>query len=467
VKAADQAAPLRPLDIAAGIPLGRDRAVPALPRPGRGDPPVAAMERVLRGALGRPPCVISFSGGRDSSALLAVAVDVARRDGLDLPIPATLQFPGDAAADEDAWQRLVIGHLGLSEWIRIEIPTGQLDAVGPVAATVLGRHGLLWPFNAHFHFPIIEAARGGTVVTGFGGDELGRASASARAERIVTGRQRVPFRLAVPVVGLAAAPAPVRAAVHRRRAVADQPWLTARGVAAARRAAGRDEGRIPFGWERKVRRWIWPSRYFRVCQHSFAVMGRAEGVDVVHPFVAPAVLASLAAAGGVAGFGGRDDLMDRLFAHVLPVAIRHRQSKATFTDPLWTELSREFAGAWSGEGVDHAHIDTGLVDVERLRTHWQSEDRDLLSTTLLQAAWLGTHRQGRPVAPLEGSGRRAEPLDGGRPVPPLDGSGQLAEPLDQRGHGRVGRRPVPGPGEAHHRPGDEPEPRPGVVLREA
>ncbi len=294
------------------------------------------MERVLRAALARPPCLVSFSGGRDSSALLAVAVDVARRLGLELPIPATLQFPGDAAADEDAWQTLVLEHLRLTDWVRIEID-GQLDAVGPVATAALARHGLLWPFNAHVHLPIIEAARGGTVVTGFGGDELGRASASARAERILTGRQRVPFRLAVPVVGLAAAPPPVRMAVHWRRAVSDQPWLTARGVAAARRAEALDEGRIPFGWGRKVRRWIWRSRYFRICQQSFAAMGRAEGVEVVHPFVAAPVLAGLAAAGGVAGFGSRDELMDRLFAHVLPEEIRHRQSKATFTDPLWTE----------------------------------------------------------------------------------------------------------------------------------
>jgi hypothetical protein len=444
-----QAVPLRPLDIAMGVPLGRERGVAALPT-GNPETPAAALETVLRAALARPPCLVSFSGGRDSSALLAVAVDVARRSGLELPVPATLHFPGDAAADEDAWQALVLHHLGLSEWVRIEID-GQLDAVGPVATAALARHGLLWPFNAHFHLPIIEAARGGTVVTGFGGDELGRASASARAERIATGGQRVPLRLAVPVVGLAAAPMPLRAAVHWRRVGSGPPWLTAHGVAAARRAEALDDARIPFGWRRKVRRWIWPSRYFRVCQQSFATMGRPDGVELVHPFVAPAVLASLAAAGGVAGFGSRDELMDRLFAHVLPVEIRHRHSKATFTDPLWTEASTTFARAWSGHGVD-----AELVDAERLRAHWLSPDRNLLSTTLLQAAWLADH-----ATDVQGGGPSAP---GG---PPLSRSDQGGEPVDERGHGRVGGRPVAGSRQAHHGPGDESEPRPGVVLREA
>ena len=150
---------LRPLDIASGVPLGLDHRAGPLPGRRRAESPVAAIEAVLRAALARPPCLVSFSGGRDSSALLAVAVHVARRDGLALPIPATLRFPGDAAADEDSWQTMVVGHLGLTEWVRIEI-TGGLDAVGPVAAKVLGRHGLVWPFNTHFHLPIIEAARG-------------------------------------------------------------------------------------------------------------------------------------------------------------------------------------------------------------------------------------------------------------------------------------------------------------------
>ena len=51
-------------------------------------------------ALRRPPCLVSFSGGLDSSALLAVATAVARREGLDDPVPATLVVPGSPESDE-------------------------------------------------------------------------------------------------------------------------------------------------------------------------------------------------------------------------------------------------------------------------------------------------------------------------------------------------------------------------------
>ena len=39
--------------------------------------------------------------------------------------------------------------------------TDELDSVGPVAQAVLRRHGPLWPFNAHFHMPLLERASGG------------------------------------------------------------------------------------------------------------------------------------------------------------------------------------------------------------------------------------------------------------------------------------------------------------------
>ena len=48
----------------------------------------------------------------------------------------------------------------------------ELDAVGPYAQRMLRGHGLVGPFNAHFHLPLIDAARGGSLLTGIGGDEL-------------------------------------------------------------------------------------------------------------------------------------------------------------------------------------------------------------------------------------------------------------------------------------------------------
>ena len=80
--------------------------------------PREALERAILPALLRPPCLVSFSGGRDSAAVLAVATALARREGLPAPIPATNVFPAADDSDETAWQELIVRHLGLSEWVR-------------------------------------------------------------------------------------------------------------------------------------------------------------------------------------------------------------------------------------------------------------------------------------------------------------------------------------------------------------
>ena len=93
-------------------------------------------ERAILPALLRPPCLVSFSGGRDSAAVLATATALARREGLPVPIPATNVFSSDQDADESSWQETLVRHLGLSDWIRIE-HTDELDLIGPYAKQVL------------------------------------------------------------------------------------------------------------------------------------------------------------------------------------------------------------------------------------------------------------------------------------------------------------------------------------------
>jgi asparagine synthase (glutamine-hydrolysing) len=363
------------------MPLGLD-PVPVLERTG-GDPRIA-LQKVMVGALSRPPCLVSFSGGRDSSALLSVAVAVARQHGLALPVPATLVFPQSEATREDEWQTTVLTHLGVSDWVRIEV-RDELDAVGPVATAAMARHGLLWPFNVHFHIPIFERAAGGTVITGFGGDELARASVSARAERVLMGRQR-PNKGDPLVVGLAAAPRFVRRRVYQgraRRELAGQPWLTARSQDLIASEIGASDALLPMGWGAKLRRWIWRDRYFRVCRQTFRMLGADHDVRVVHPFVEEQVLESLADLGGFAGFGSRTDFVAALFGDLLPEEVVSRPTKAAFTDPLWTAGAKSFAERWSP--VD---LVGDLVDGARLKDHWMGPDRNLLSTTLLQLAWI-------------------------------------------------------------------------------
>ena len=107
-----------PFEVASGWLFGE---VPEAGSGGRGAPspgempgpsPAQVLESMLAPALARPPCVVAFSGGRDSSALLAVASRLAAREGLEPPVAATLRYPGEHEAHEEQWQELVVRHLG-------------------------------------------------------------------------------------------------------------------------------------------------------------------------------------------------------------------------------------------------------------------------------------------------------------------------------------------------------------------
>jgi asparagine synthase (glutamine-hydrolysing) len=396
------ASPLRPIEVAYGLALGRHKNYETL-APLDGVTPRVAFERVLLTALQRSPCVISFSGGRDSSAILALAVHVARREGLPLPIPATLQFPGSAAADEREWQTVVLDRLGIDEWVQLAF-TDELDAVGPVAQEVLQTHGLVWPFNLHFHLPIIKAAAGGALVTGFAGDEVARSSTAVHAARIIkSGRVTRPRDAAY--LAYRGLPSQVRYVTElaRGRDAAAATWLTARGRLELRSALSADLVARQATWGRLLRRWMWRARYYRLVVENFALMGRPHDVTVHHPFADPLVLRSFAAGEGrFAGLEGREQILRMLAGDLLPDEIIQRRSKGGYTDPLWTDTAKRFAREWSGRGLDER-----LVRPEAVRAAWLKEDRTLLATTLLQAAWLTDHGAS-PAAPqiAEGSARR-------------------------------------------------------------
>src|SRR5438874_582354 len=81
---------LTPLEVACGRAL--DVEVDTPPLPDVDCDPLTALERACLPALERPPCVVSFSGGLDSSVVLAAAGRAARRAGLAEPIPVTHRF---------------------------------------------------------------------------------------------------------------------------------------------------------------------------------------------------------------------------------------------------------------------------------------------------------------------------------------------------------------------------------------
>jgi asparagine synthase (glutamine-hydrolysing) len=338
-----------------------------------------ALEAAILPALQRPPCVVSFSGGLDSSAVLAVASSVARREGLPLPVAVTLRFPDDAKAEETSWQESVVSAVPISDWDRIEI-RHELSVVGPVATEALREHGLLWPFNAYVHVPVFERARGGSVLTGFGGDELFAPSRWDRVAMIAAGRTR-PTARDLRLVALALAPRPIRALALRHRCPLRLPWLSLEGRTALARRWGLEAASEPRTTARRAP-WRLRLRSLRTAYASLGSLAAARDVAVVHPLADPALVAAVAR---VPADGGRDrgERLRALLGDLLPARLYTRRTKASFNTAFWGEDERVLAASWSGEGVD-----LSLVDVDAVRATWSDEGPDGRSFTMLQSAWL-------------------------------------------------------------------------------
>lgn len=376
------AATFTPLEVASGLILGTLPEEHSLARQPRVSAR-AALERAVLDAVARPPCFVSFSGGRDSSAVLALATHIARTEGLPLPIPATNVFPAVELTDETAWQERVVQHLGLDEWIRLE-HDDELDIVGEVAADVLSRHGLLWPFNAHFHAPLIRLAAGGTLLTGIGGDELMQISDASRWNDIASGRAR-PEPRDILRLGFTVAPRTVRRHIQSRRLPLDFGWLRpdARRTLALEWAD--NAVRQPHSWEQLVR-WVLRMRYVHVGTASLDRLATDENVSVRHPFLSPDFGAAVASLPKDERFRDRTRAMTRLFGDLLPAELRERRTKASFDGAFWAEPSRMFARDWDGAGVDER-----VVDLDALHKEWTKEAPDPRTFLLAQSAWLLTH----------------------------------------------------------------------------
>lgn len=378
---------LTPLELATSIILGVDRDMP--PLEAETGSPRAALEDDLRAALVRPPCVVSFSGGRDSSAVLAVAMLVARREGLPDPIPMTLRFPNVESADESSWQEQVVRHVGARHWERLELQE-DLDILGPLARGLLLRHGLLWPVNTHFHQPIFASALGGTVVTGAGGDEVLSPSVWVRANRVLAGQVR-PTPKDAARVALAYGPRRLRA----RWFVGDSaglamPWLRPAAQQQLERSYASSIAREPIGYGAWLLRAWWPSRTRQTVERSLAALAGDAGVQVVHPLEGNVFLARLAATHGRAGFASRTQAMQHLFGDVLPAGVLSRSSKASFDSAFLGADCRAFVEAWDGTGAP-----TSIVDPLALKAMWRGEHGrvDGRSALLVQALWLDQQSQ--------------------------------------------------------------------------
>jgi asparagine synthetase B (glutamine-hydrolysing) len=385
---------LTPLEIASGIVLPAPEPLPALPELAPGTTPRSALEAAILPALRRAPCLVSFSGGRDSSAVLATAVTLARRDGLPLPVPVTHRFPAAPGTEEDGWQEQVVAHLRLDDWLRID-PGAELDAVGPVATAVIERHGLLWPCNTYFHAPIFDAAAGGAVLTGIGGDEAFAASAWDRQLAVLGGRVR-PQPRDLLRVGFALAPVAVKQRFIRRWMPELFPWLRPAARDAVEAWLARDAASEPLRRSRRLRRLL-GSPVLRAGLEGLRTLAADRDAIVVHPLRDERFLAALAALPPAERHRTRSASMEALVGDLLPSEVLRRSTKAHFSEVLWGPQSRALAAGWDGDAVDPE-----IVDVQRLREMWTSPEPDTQTITLLQSVWWTRARTGaaRPRAAM-------------------------------------------------------------------
>ncbi|MPZ64379.1 MAG: hypothetical protein GEU83_02235 [Pseudonocardiaceae bacterium] len=367
-----------PLEIAGGWIHGYE--VDPLP-PGPHADPRQALDEVLLRYLVRSPCLIAFSGGRDSSALLAVAVALARLEGLPLPIPITLTYPDATDTDEADWQAHVLDHLGITERV-VLVVHDEHDIVGPIATPLLHRHGLMWPPNVAPTWRMMDRARGGVLLTGESGDEVFGIKRITPLIKVLKARGRADRRLYLHAAR-ALAPAWFRRRVARRQRYR-QPWLREHVETLLARRYSEDVAAYALHAGRHAWQFV-ARRGTRRGYETFRTLGSEIGVEYGHPFQDAGFVGAVAAAAGFWGWTGRTTTMRYLFDDVLPRAVLERRTKATFNTAVFREHTRDFARQWNGDGVD-----TELVDPDVLRENWLSDFPHAPSTVLLQQAWLAT-----------------------------------------------------------------------------
>lgn len=347
---------LTPLEIASGLVFGMAPSEPPAESLEVPEAPLEALERAILPALRRPPCLMSFSGGRGSAVILAVGVQLARREGLEMPVPATLRVNGAAGAEDVAAQERVVIRLGLTEWIRLQFDD-ELDYVGPVASCAIRRHGLLWPSDAHAWIPLIEWAFGGSLITGLG--------------------YRKAFGLPPALVDRDLRPLPWLRPSARREVRAR--WTA---DAVARRRAQRHDG----GWWLKLRQ-------VEIGLDLLRRLAAERRVEVHHPLMDRGFAAALAAP------RAQSVSVDVLVENLLLGTLRAQSATPPSTLACWSRFSRELVEEWRGEDIDPE-----LVDLEALEVEWSRPHPDPRTSLLLQSISLARERK-TPEELVEAGGR--------------------------------------------------------------
>lgn len=347
-----------------GLLYGPDPAAPPLPQTDR--TPRQAMEDVILEALLAGPCAVMFSGGRDSSVILAIALHVARREGLPLPTPVTQRYPGAPESLEDEWQAAVVDHLGVENWERVDC-TGQHEVFGSRAQAAIRRRGVIlpplwWTSTLPPALGGVDPATSGgnppiagSVMTGLGGDEVFPGSsrpwlASARA------RRRPALRRTHEVL-LEAAPRRIRKAAEvRRRLTEPMPWILPATMRRLAEVSAENAVAEPVRYDRMME-WLWADRDLRAVRAGITLGVRESGAQLVTPFCDPRVMAALARRWGPAHPISRGSGLHDLAGDLLPQETLRRRSKADFGAAFYGAESAAWMEAWDGSGVDEDRVD--------------------------------------------------------------------------------------------------------------
>ena len=383
--------PYTELDLSVGWLFGTETR-PELPELDPGTNPRLELEKVLLEHLRRGPVGVTFSGGRNTGTILAVAQRVARTHGLREPVPLSLSFGVPETSRDEQAQAAAIEALGLSDtWQRIDMK-GRAELLGPLAREGLERHGLLFPANAYWVRPMAErlkeVAGDGqpTLLAGHGEAELHSYWPYGPLHQVLA-RERRPGRRDLRLAATAAVPHAVRTRRERRRYRARSlPWLRP-GV--IDQLAERSEPVAWLRWDRTLT-FLRSRRCESATQRGYEEFVRDTGVRVAFPRLDDRYLGALIKCGGAGGFGTREDLTERLFGDVLPPVLKGRTDKIAYGKVFYGPETRGFGERWSGEGLPEQ-----LVDPEALRRLWVSERYDWRTAALMQLAWLNDHAEGR------------------------------------------------------------------------
>lgn len=368
------------LELASGVPVGEHPAR-SLPPVGGGVTARAALEDAVLSHLAGGRCFTSFSGGRDSSAVLALATFVARREGLAPPVPITIRYSGAVDSDETAWQELIMAQLRLDDWVRLDVDD-ELDYLGPRATSILRRHGVMWPPYFHYEHALLSETGGGVLLTGHDGDGIFGSWPWGRLTAVL-GRQRRPGPGDLARAALAMSPPPLRQWEARRHHL-PLGWLRPELLRKVEAGLAAERARQPVRWDRWVP-WLARRRSIALGLSTIDVLADDCGARAVHPLLDPSFLAALAREGGSTGLGERTDIMKLLFADVLPTEMVRRKAKSSIGGGFWRAPTKAFAAGWDGRGVDEA-----LVDPVGLREAWTAFRPKMGAVALLQGAWLAT-----------------------------------------------------------------------------